>query len=73
MINRPFSPTIVDNGADLAIAAKRIIWGKLINAGQICVAPDYVLYVGTQRDKLIEHMIEAIKELYGEDQVYPLF
>uniref|UniRef100_A0A914CSW3 Aldehyde dehydrogenase domain-containing protein n=1 Tax=Acrobeloides nanus TaxID=290746 RepID=A0A914CSW3_9BILA len=62
------SPVIVDEGVDLPTVARRIVWAKLLNAGQICVTPDYVLNIGQQRDKLVEHMIEAIKEFYGEDQ-----
>lgn len=60
------NPVIVDKDAKLKIAAKRIIWGKLINAGQSCVAPDY-LFVHTEvKDKLLLFMKEAIEQFFTE-------
>ena len=61
------SPVIVDNSANLKISAKRIMWGKLINAGQTCVAPDYVLAHEDIYDDLVKEFIKVIKEFYGED------
>lgn len=61
------SPVIVDDTANLKISAKRIMWGKLINAGQTCVAPDYVLAHENIYDELIKEFIKVIKEFYGED------
>lgn len=61
------SPCIVDEEANLAITAKRIIWGKTINAGQTCIAPDYVFVQEKVKDKLIEQMKVALQELFGED------
>ena len=61
------SPVIVDNTANLKISAKRIMWGKLINAGQTCVAPDYVLAHEDIYDELINEFIKAIKDFYGDD------
>ena len=61
------SPVIVDNTANLKISAKRIMWGKLINAGQTCVAPDYVLAHEDIYDDLINEFIKAIKDFYGDD------
>ena len=61
------SPTIVDRDANIEIAARRIIWGKLINAGQTCVAPDYLFVHKDVKDKLLERMIFYIKKFYGED------
>lgn len=61
------SPVIVDNTANLNISAKRIMWGKLINAGQTCVAPDYVLAHENIYDELIKEFIKVIKEFYGDD------
>jgi len=61
------SPCIVDQSADLKLAAKRIIWGKLINAGQTCVAPDYVLVHSSVKDKLVQEMKKAISKQYGQD------
>ncbi len=60
------SPCIIDETANLDFAARRIIWAKMMNAGQTCIAPDY-LYVQTScKEKLIEKLILVIKEFYGE-------
>ena len=61
------SPCIVDRSADLAMAARRIVWGKFFNAGQTCVAPDYVLVHATVEEALVERMAEAVLAFYGED------
>jgi aldehyde dehydrogenase (NAD+) len=61
------SPAVVEPGADLATAARRIAWGKFMNAGQTCVAPDYVLAVGRAGAEIEAHLIEAIREMYGPD------
>lgn len=61
------SPCIVDRSANLRVAARRIMWGKLMNAGQVCIAPDYVLVDETIEAELLTHMAAAIKEFYGED------
>ncbi|MCL2246286.1 MAG: aldehyde dehydrogenase [Lentimicrobiaceae bacterium] len=60
------SPCIVDETANIKLAAKRIAWGKLVNAGQTCVAPDYLLVHELVKQKLIEEMTLAIREMYGE-------
>ena len=54
------SPCIVTASADLEVAARRIVWGKFLNAGQTCVAPDYVLIHSSIKDKLLELMKERI-------------
>ncbi|KAA0099835.1 aldehyde dehydrogenase family protein [Mycolicibacterium sp. P1-18] len=54
------SPVIVAADADIAVAAKRIAWTKLINSGQICIAPDYVLADATIRDELVVKIGEAV-------------
>jgi aldehyde dehydrogenase (NAD+) len=61
------SPCIVDETADIATSAKRIVWGKFINAGQTCVAPDYLLVHEKVKDKLFDAMKAAVKEFYGEN------
>lgn len=61
------SPCIVDETADIAIAAKRIAWGKFWNAGQTCIAPDYVLVQENVKDKLVTGLQQAIKQFFGED------
>lgn len=69
------SPCIVHKDANLDLAAKRIVWGKLLNAGQTCVAPDYLLIHKVVKDQLLSKMKYYIKELYGADpkqsQEYP--
>jgi aldehyde dehydrogenase (NAD+) len=61
------SPCIVDRSARLDIAAKRIAWGKFINAGQTCLAPDYLLVDRRIKSEFMACLITAIQELYGED------
>ena len=61
------SPCIVDESADLDVAAKRIVYGKFFNAGQTCVAPDYVLVHDLVHDALINRMVSIIREFYGDD------
>ena len=61
------SPCIVDKDADLKVAAKRIVWGKFINAGQTCVAPDYLLVHKDVKDKFLPLMKEACKAFYGDN------
>ncbi|CAN7745148.1 aldehyde dehydrogenase [Paenibacillus sp. LjRoot56] len=60
------SPCIVHEDANIKLAAKRIAWGKFMNAGQTCVAPDYLYLHQNIRNKFINHFREAIKDLYGE-------
>ena len=60
------SPSIVDEGANLETAAKKIALGKFFNAGQICIAPDYVLVHYSVTDKFINMLDKAIKELWSE-------
>ena len=61
------SPCIVDRGADIPVAARRIAWGKCLNAGQTCIAPDYLLI----REELVEEFIDAfrdaVRRLLGDD------
>jgi aldehyde dehydrogenase (NAD+) len=54
------SPVIVSADADIEVAAKRIAWTKLINSGQICIAPDYVLAEAPIRDKLVDEIRKAV-------------
>ena len=61
------SPVIVAADADIAVAAKRIAWTKLINSGQICIAPDYVLADASVRDELVTKLSDAIKAFRAED------
>ncbi|MEE1788717.1 aldehyde dehydrogenase family protein [Streptomyces sp. SP17BM10] len=61
------SPVVVEPGADLAVTARRIARGKFLNAGQTCVAPDYVLAVGDTAAELEKELVAAVHELYGDD------
>ena len=61
------SPAVVDAGADLESAARRIIWGKCLNAGQTCIAPDYVLVTQGQRDHLLDALRAQLHAMYGDD------
>ena len=61
------SPAIVLDDANLAVTARRLVWGKGLNAGQTCVAPDHVLVVPELRAPLIEAMAAEITSFYGDD------
>ncbi|WP_336047960.1 aldehyde dehydrogenase family protein [Streptomyces sp. CA2R101] len=61
------SPVVLDPGTDLAAAARRIVTGKFLNAGQTCVAPDYVLAIGDTARAIEPHLAEAVHEVYGAD------
>lgn len=61
------SPAIVSRNANVKVAAKRIAWGKFVNAGQTCIAPDYVLVERPVHDELVAAIGEAITEFYGAD------
>jgi aldehyde dehydrogenase (NAD+) len=61
------SPTIVTASADLDVAARRIVWAKHINAGQTCVAPDYLLVDAAVHDGLLARMKAAVRDFYGDD------
>ncbi len=61
------SPAIVTKGASLKVTAKRIVWGKFINGGQTCVAPDYLMVDKSIKKQLIEEIKKQILEIHGED------
>ena len=61
------SPCIVDEDANVDLAARRIVWGKLINGGQSCVAPDYVLAHRNIRSQLLIALIHYIEKFYGKE------
>lgn len=60
------NPCIVDESADIKLTARRIAWGKFINAGQTCLAPDYLLVHHKIKTKLIEELKKAITKFYGK-------
>lgn len=61
------SPCIVDRGADIEVAARRIAWGKTLNAGQTCIAPDYLLIHRSLQDRFTEAFARALHRLHGDD------
>ncbi len=61
------NPCIVDASANLKVAAKRIVWGKLLNAGQTCVAPDYLLVDHAIKEQFTKHLIAEITIAFGEN------
>jgi aldehyde dehydrogenase (NAD+) len=63
------SPCIVDEFVNVKQAARRIIWGKLINAGQTCIAPDYILVHAKVKDELLTEMESAIRQFYGDNLI----
>lgn len=65
------SPCIVDETADLNLAAKRIVWGKFLNAGQTCVAPDYLLVQEQVKDALLKRIRFYIRKYYTSASGYP--
>lgn len=61
------SPAIVAADADIGVTARRIAWGKFTNAGQTCIAPDYLLVDRAVRDRLVDEIASTITEFYGPD------
>lgn len=62
----PFSPCIVADDANIDVAGQRIMWGKCINAGQSCIAPDYILCTPATQETLVEACKTAIRKFFGE-------
>ena len=60
------SPCIVDDSSSISLAAKRIVFGKFLNCGQTCVAPDYILCQRSIKDKLLKELVKQTKLQYGE-------
>lgn len=60
------SPCIIDRTADIKVAAKRVAWGKTLNSGQTCIAPDYILIHKQIKDAFIKEFAAAVKQLHGE-------
>ena len=61
------SPAIVAADADIEVAARRITWGRFTNAGQTCVAPDYVLVARSVEDQLLGAVLRSVHDFYGEN------
>lgn len=61
------NPCIIDEHSNLKVAARRIVWGKFINTGQTCIAPDYILVQAKEKYDFIQAMKTAIQEAFGEN------
>ena len=63
------NPCVVDESATIKTTAKRIVWGKFINCGQTCIAPDFLVVHHKIKDQLIEELMLQIKNIYGNDTI----
>jgi aldehyde dehydrogenase (NAD+) len=63
------SPGIVEADANIKVASRRIVLGKFLNAGQTCIAPDYILVHASVKDKLVKEMIDTTEKFYSSDTV----
>lgn len=61
------SPCIVDKDADIRLAARRIAWGKTLNSGQTCIAPDYILIHSSVKEAFVREFARQVQLLHGED------
>jgi acyl-CoA reductase-like NAD-dependent aldehyde dehydrogenase len=61
------SPAVVLKDADLKVTARRLTWGKFMNAGQTCIAPDYVIADPSIKDELVEEIRSCVRAFYGDD------
>lgn len=62
-----FSPVYIDNTVDFDVTAKRVLWGKFINVGQTCIAPDYILCSKEVQEKFVNAARTVLKEWYGDE------
>ncbi|KAH7693519.1 Protein ALH-4 a, partial [Aphelenchoides avenae] len=60
-------PAIVESDADIGVAAKRIAWGKWLNVGQVCLAPDYIIATEAVKPRLVDALRKALEEFFGPD------
>lgn len=61
------SPTIIDETANIKVAAKRLAWGKFSNSGQVCIAPDYIFVHQSKKDEFVENVRQNIIKAFGEN------
>lgn len=66
-LNLHFSPCYLDNTVDIEVATKRILWGKLINSGQTCIAPDYLLCTKEVQSNFLTVAKRLLGEWYGDN------
>lgn len=62
-----FSPCYIDSDCDIVTSVRRVTWGRFMNCGQTCVAPDYVICHSRDNERIVKAFRSAVKELYGED------
>lgn len=60
-------PVVIDEDSDLSAAANRIVWGKFLNCGQTCIAPDYILIHKKRKDEFLDKCKASLKSFYGEN------
>jgi aldehyde dehydrogenase (NAD+) len=58
---------LVEEDADMNVTAKRIVWGKFLNCGQTCIAPDYLIMTQKTRKLLFTTLVQVIHDFYGDD------
>ena len=63
------NPCVIDNTIKVSLVAKRIVWGKFLNAGQTCVAPDYILIHSAIKDQFLTALAEELEKAYGKNMV----
>ncbi|KAL4647178.1 fatty aldehyde dehydrogenase-like [Arapaima gigas] len=61
------SPCYIDKDCDITVACRRVTWGKYVNCGQTCIAPDYILCEPSIQDRVVEEIRKCIKEFYTDD------
>ena len=61
------NPCIIDDTIDLKLTSRRIVWGKFVNAGQTCIAPDFLIVKRNIKEQLIHHLSKEIERAYGKD------
>ncbi|GJJ09045.1 hypothetical protein Clacol_003267 [Clathrus columnatus] len=61
------SPALIHSSADFEVAARRLLWAKMVNAGQTCLAPDYFVILDKDKDRFVEILLRTCKEFYGDD------
>ena len=61
------SPCIIDDSVDIRLVVRRLVWGKFLNAGQTCIAPDYLIVNTKIKEELIQALIKKIERVYGEN------
>lgn len=61
------SPVFIDDNCNIDVAARRILWGKMVNMGQTCIAPDYILCSKKTQEKFVDRSKQIIREWFGDN------